>query len=229
MNAPKKPAKKPAKPKLETRIKRWYQGDQDEDDGAELLAEWWEKQLKKKPQCQGKRNRDKGQEAEREVLSRLPMFPGAKRGLQFRGGSEVADGGDNLPFHLEVKNCKTLQLPEWWRQAEADKAEAKDDRPIVIAYKVQGTSKYRVEMELEEFVRLQRGFNRLYLHRESDSSWEVAEDDEPLGLILKEANGFSVVTYGSQKNAPNPKHPDGLWPTLDAAEAAVRRVSEETK
>lgn len=81
------------------------------------------------PSARGRRNRQKGAEAERDVCHIINEATGSniKRilGQARDSGSDVRWG----PFLLEVKNTQTLAIPEWQRQVLASCAGA-EDNPI---------------------------------------------------------------------------------------------------
>lgn len=68
---------------------------------------------------------DKGKRLERQVASLLRKKLGAQVHRDPRSGAgafhktDVRDWYAAVPFSIEVKNQKTIKLPEWWRQAEA--------------------------------------------------------------------------------------------------------------
>ena len=70
----------------------------------------------------GKASRDKGKVGEREVANILISlgFP-ARRTAQYCGNTgDASDVVGVDGFHLEVKRCETIRLPEWIAQAERD-------------------------------------------------------------------------------------------------------------
>lgn len=244
--------KKKSKPALSTRIKRWYQGDRNENEAELLLAEYWEKELKKKPKSQGRRSRQKGAEFERLIANRLAaLWPDAERNTQCKGGKKDGADIEGTPWFIEAKNCAVLQLPAWWRQARRDSEG--DDRPIAIIYSIQNSPSVRVqldmnfnhcdpvrfELELEDWIRWQRGNYGLEL-REVEYGWQVLENGGILGDIrARRAESDDKIRYLAARLEwcdgageveeivlnPHKSAVDGLWSTLDAAEAAVRRAA----
>lgn len=67
---------------------------------------------------------DKGKRLERDVAALLRKKLNAKVIRDSRSGagdfhkSDIKDWYGEFPFSIEVKNQKTLKIPEWWRQAE---------------------------------------------------------------------------------------------------------------
>ncbi len=82
---------------------------------------------------QGKSNRDRGAEAERQVadIFKAAGFRTVRRGQVFNHESDVI----GVPgLHIEVKYCKTAKVWEWLRQAELE-AELKGDGVPVIWFR----------------------------------------------------------------------------------------------
>lgn len=78
----------------------------------------------------GKTSRDKGKRGEREVANTLKTlgFP-TRRTAQYCGNTgEASDVVGVDGFHLEVKRCENLRIPEWMKQAEHD---CGDNVPVV--------------------------------------------------------------------------------------------------
>lgn len=77
-------------------------------------------------------SREKGKRGEREVRDVLRAFGiTARRGTQFRGGSEEADVVHEIAgVHLEVKFCETETLKKWLEQAERDAGAL--ELPVVV-------------------------------------------------------------------------------------------------
>lgn len=112
----------------------------------------------------GKLSRNKGNEAERQVIKLLqPLVDDAYRVMREsgykvgtvpqlqrntlqsdKGGFDIA----GLPWTaIEVKDHKVLAVPEWWRQctAQAEKAQAE---PILIYRRTGGAWHFRVNCKL---------------------------------------------------------------------------------
>lgn len=85
--------------------------------------------------------RRKGHQFERHIAKELkPIFPTARRGLQYRDGYECADVEGTL-IRFELKRYKSFPkdkhnlVTKWFTKAIADAKEAKDRRPIVLVLK----------------------------------------------------------------------------------------------
>lgn len=82
-------------------------------------------------------SRSKGQRGEREFLGLLSELLGLDEKLN-RNLSQTREGGADciqLPgVAIEVKNCATITLPQWWKQA-VEQADRLNCVPV-LAYKV---------------------------------------------------------------------------------------------
>lgn len=234
--------KKKSIPKLETRIKRWAEHTHDDGMnvrewqrlGVDLLREYYRKQQKKKPKSLGKRAREKGAEYMRFVAKKLAVvFPFAAVRSQYTGGGKDGCDVEKTAYFVEAKNCKTLSIPAWWKQLLTDKAEAQDERPPALMFKLalKGRNEHLVAITLEEFVRLQRISHGIDRRKEDHGMFGFYQD---IGFGCESRLGFALPLEGEKWEAhtekdwsiiPNPrKGSDGLWSTLDGAEAAIRRV-----
>ena len=99
----------------------------------------------------------KGSQFERDVAKFLAEngFPYAERRY---GAGNTQDKGDinGLPgLVIECKNHKSLNLPQWLREAETERGHAKADYGIVVAKRRgKGASDAYVVMDLASFARL---------------------------------------------------------------------------
>lgn len=232
------PAKK-SKSKLSTRIKRWYDGDRDEGDAVLLLSEFEEKERRKKPKNPGRRARKKGQEFQKSIEHALAVvYPEAKSASQYLSGKREGSDVQGTPYFIECKDHKTISIPAWWRQAEDDRKELGCEDEIAVVFNLAGTTLACIT--LEEFVRLQRKAAR---RTRSDAAHPpgcklIFNGDEQIGHVKKVKGKYrathtrrvwdlSEIEYTDTSTAcANPrKSSDGLWSSLEAAEAAVRRAA----
>ena len=187
-------------------------------------------------------SKQKGNRFERLIANALAViWGGAKRAIQARSGGEACDV-EGTDYFVECKFYKKIGLFRWWGKAVADRAAAGDNREIALAMTENGTSQVLVCITLEEFIRLQRLSTGRTL-REAALPMDcklVFEGRYQIGSIEKEQGGFRAThseTYRDQQRGepetkmtpcPNPaKNSDGLWSTLDSAEAAVRRCADD--
>lgn len=229
-------------PKLETRIKWWYAGDQDDAEGAELLAELYEKQQKRKPANQGRRSRKKGQEFQTFLARALAVvFPWACSGSQYRGGSKDGCDVEKTSYYIEAKDQKTLSIPAWWKKLLSDRKEAGDEREPALIFRVPSGHGNAVDtlvtVRLEEFVRLQRLVKKLFrVTNPGAGKSYFFDDDAQIGSSEERVRELRMLFKAFVNRGPsrpfepvlNPKKgSDGLWYSLDAAEAAVRRAASD--
>ena len=79
----------------------------------------------------GRMSKDKGARGERELAGELQRLFGvaARRGVQFRGGTDSPDVIADIPgIHIECKRCERLSLYPAIKQAVKD---AEDKIPVV--------------------------------------------------------------------------------------------------
>lgn len=100
----------------------------------------------------GKAARAKGGSAEREVVTILKARGHAVRRSAYSGmmAHEKGDIVGLAGYHLEVKRCEKLKLPEWTRQAESGATDA--EVPVVV-YRA-SREPWRVSMPLDAFLSL---------------------------------------------------------------------------
>lgn len=68
----------------------------------------------------GRYSRTKGHSFEREIARLLrPLYPQARRGLQYRDGVEACDV-EGTPFHIECKRMKKVDIKKAFAQAKKD-------------------------------------------------------------------------------------------------------------
>ncbi|MCA9780296.1 MAG: hypothetical protein KC800_26405 [Candidatus Eremiobacteraeota bacterium] len=232
-----KKTKKKQKPKLSTRIKRWYNGDRDEGDAVLLLSEFEEKERRKKPKNPGRRARTKGQEFQKSIEHALAVvYPEAKSASQYLGGKREGSDVQGTPYFIECKDHKTISIPAWWRQAEDDRKELGCEDEVAVVFNLSGTTLACIT--LEEFVRLQRKATRRTRSNavHPPGSKLIFDGHEQIGHVNKVGKKYRAtrtkrtwdlgeVEYTDTSTpCPNPrKGSDGLWTTLDAAEAEIRR------
>ena len=76
--------------------------------------------------------RDKGKRGERYAVQLLqPVYPDARRSANQAGGAVQPDV-DGTPFWVESKTGKSIGLWVALKQAQEDRAAAKDPRPILL-------------------------------------------------------------------------------------------------
>lgn len=104
----------------------------------------------------GKPSRDKGKRGEREVVdlfraagSRTAARTAPLQAGQVEGEADVRIGEG---FHLEVKRCERLRVPDWLRQLDRDAPEGAEG---ILAFRRsrerwQGVVTHRLLMDLEE-------------------------------------------------------------------------------
>ena len=110
------------------------------------------------PKNQGKRNRQRGQEYEREIAGwfRELGFDDARRNLQAQGGKVVGNDLANIPFAVECKRTSASLIPKAIKaleQCDEDAQAIKDKSPrLVITRADQGQS--HVVLSLKDFGKL---------------------------------------------------------------------------
>jgi len=96
--------------------------------------------------------RKKGATYERTVAHRLAeVWPGAKRGFQFRGGDEAPDV-TGTPYYIECKHRQRVYVAQAMEQAVA----ASDGRPPVVIWR-QNHGADLVTMRLDDWLTLHKG------------------------------------------------------------------------
>lgn len=103
---------------------------------------------------QSKRNREKGQELQREVANALQnVYPDARNNPQYRGAKRDGADVEGTAFWIEAKNLQDGSVFAFYRQAMRDKAKAEDTRPVLIAT-TRNREPVLVAMHLATFVGL---------------------------------------------------------------------------
>ena len=96
--------------------------------------------------------RRKGTTYERTVAHRLAeVWPGAKRGFQFRGGDEAPDV-IGTPYHIEAKHRRNVSIQAAMQQAIAD---SNGRVPVVVSRDNHGED--LVTMRLNDWLELAHG------------------------------------------------------------------------
>jgi len=103
---------------------------------------------------QGKRNRQRGQEYEREIAGwfRELGFDDARRNLQAQGGKVVGNDLANIPFAVECKRTSASLIPKAIKaleQCDEDAQAIGDKSPRLVI-----TRADQVVMSLEDFGKL---------------------------------------------------------------------------
>lgn len=93
--------------------------------------------------------KQKGSEAEREV-ARILRDHGydARRGLQYQSGQVEADVVGLPGYHIEVKRCEVIRMPEWIRQSMAD---ARPGEKWAVVWR-RSREPWRITMDFEAFL-----------------------------------------------------------------------------
>lgn len=114
----------------------------------------------------GKKAKRKGNSYERIIakkfqekygveLKRTPQSGGfakkSEKADDYRGDITIVDTKQTLALHIECKNCKTLSLPKWLKQAEDD---CPDGRTPIVVFHQHNTSKDFVCLSLDDFLKL---------------------------------------------------------------------------
>lgn len=110
----------------------------------------------------GRRSKVKGKAFERSVAERIAMWLQLPTSDVWAARSGTKENDINLSaaaralwsYWVEAKNQKTLKIPEWIRQAEADAAQLGGGRTPVIIFKQHGDSKKYVVLDFETFMDL---------------------------------------------------------------------------
>ena len=181
--------------------------------------------LAKKTKSQiGKRARAKGQQFQRDIANTLAVvYCWAKSASQYLGGKREGSDVQGTPYFVECKDTATISIPQWWKQAEDDKKALDCDDEIALVFKLRG--KPLVCITLEEFVRLQRVETGRVRRAWEGGVHSVETARAVLGQIVPYGDKFAAVGI-SETLTNQRKGSGGLWSTLDAAEAALRRSAE---
>lgn len=118
----------------------------------------------------GRRNKQKGRQFERAVAQVIMDFFGLPETdvLNSRSGKKEPDihmsaaAYEQCPLHLEAKNSKTLSIPAWIRQAEADAASVgSEGRPYpatpVVVFKQHGDSQMYAVVDFKTLLAFVKG------------------------------------------------------------------------
>ena len=96
--------------------------------------------------------RKKGANYERTIAHRLAeVWPGCKRGFQFRGGQEACDV-IGTPYHIEAKHRRNVSIQAAMKQAMA---ECNGLVPVVVSRDNHGDD--LVTMRLDDWLTLHKG------------------------------------------------------------------------
>ncbi len=102
----------------------------------------------------GKMSRDKGKEGERELAKILRGYGfEARRGVQYKGGSDSPDVVGLDGVHIEVKRCERLELWKAIMQSCGDSAP--NEIPAVFHRK--NKMPWVVVLPLDGFIKLYKG------------------------------------------------------------------------
>jgi hypothetical protein len=99
----------------------------------------------------GKFSRDKGARGERDVCAKLERELGIKFARNLKQYQEQQHGDIEPPcgpYLLEIKNCVSITLPPWWRQACA----AADKRKLLPCLVFKERSKWRFMVPSREAI-----------------------------------------------------------------------------
>ena len=113
----------------------------------------------------GKTSREKGKRGEREVASLLREYGyDARRGVQYKGGTDSPDVVGLKGIHIEVKRTERLDLYGALSQSKAD---AGEDMPVVIHRR--NNSEWVVIQPLKDWIKLYGGWEV--------EQWEFEKED----------------------------------------------------
>lgn len=102
----------------------------------------------------GKMSRDKGKRGERELAALLREYGyDAKRGVQYKGGTDSPDVTGLPGIHIECKRVEALRLYDALTQAKAD---AGDNMPVIIHRK--NDCEWVVIQPLNDWIKLYRSW-----------------------------------------------------------------------
>jgi hypothetical protein len=103
----------------------------------------------------GASKRIKGISFERDVANFLKStWESAKRGFQFRGGSESSDV-DGTPYHVECKNCDRWSVLSWWRETVSDAKSTHKIPLLVMKRRQHSIGEALVVLRLSDFAEMQ--------------------------------------------------------------------------
>ena len=101
----------------------------------------------------GRSSRTKGSAAEREVVAILKEAGYDVRRCPYSGALEWMKGDIvGAPWHVEVKRCEALRIPEWMRKLR----EQAEDKPGVLIFR-RSREEWNVCLTLEDFLGLMEG------------------------------------------------------------------------
>lgn len=108
---------------------------------------------------QGRRNRQRGQEYEREIVDifRLAGWPDARRNLQSQGGTVVGNDIAGVPFAVECKRTASSLIPKAVKaleQCDADATATENYHPRLVITRCDRDNRSFVVMELGQFLEL---------------------------------------------------------------------------
>lgn len=99
----------------------------------------------------GRRNRQKGQECERELVAALRSYwPEAIRGLQCRGEVDAVADVEHTPIRWECKSRASHVAMSLLDYADAEADAAGDTRPVALALRRSGQRRMAVVLWLDE-------------------------------------------------------------------------------
>lgn len=100
-------------------------------------------------------SRNKGKVGEREIAKYLREhgFTDARRGVQYKGGSDSPDVYGMKGYHIEVKRVERLDLNAAMEQSIRDAA--KDEIPVVMHRK--NRDYWKITMRLDDFMEVING------------------------------------------------------------------------
>ena len=100
-------------------------------------------------------SRNKGKVGEREIAKYLREhgFTDAKRGVQYKGGSDSPDVLGMTGFHIEVKRVERLDLHAAMEQSIRDSAA--DEIPVVMHRR--NKDYWKITMRLDDFMEVLNG------------------------------------------------------------------------
>lgn len=100
---------------------------------------------------QGRRNRQRGQETEREAVQALRrVYPDARRATQWRGGRQEGCDVEDTPWWIEVRHRAAHSCLRHLDGALADS----DGRPVLVWLREQGSTRAAVLLDANVFLDL---------------------------------------------------------------------------
>lgn len=103
----------------------------------------------------GRSAQAKGRRGEIELAHYLQAhgYPAAAPGAALNYGTQADVTG--IPgLHIECKRHEKLELPKWYRQAQADAERMQDGRPAVIYRR--NREQWMITLSLEDFIHIER-------------------------------------------------------------------------